>query len=325
MNFSSVVRLTSIACVLAMVSGAVVAQQGYPNKPIRMIVPFGAGGSTDNLARTMAQKLSEALGQPVIVDNRPGGNAVIGSEALVKSPPDGYTIMMTSVDHTVIPQLLPTPYDPIKDFAPVGAVSYTQLLLVVNPAVPANNLQELIALAKSKPGQLNYASSGSGGVPHLTGEMFSSLAGIKMQHIPYKGGGPAMIDLVGGQVQLTFAIPINAIPHIKNGKLRPIAITGTSRLDALPQVPTFTEAGVPGLDVKTWFGVFAPPGTPKPIVDRLSGEIVRILSTPDVKEKLLAQGMEPYVTTADEFAAIVKADVAKYGQVIKAGNIKIDN
>jgi len=325
MNFSSVVRLTSIACVLAMVSGAVVAQQGYPNKPIRMIVPFGAGGSTDNLARTMAQKLSEALGQPVIVDNRPGGNAVIGSEALVKSPPDGYTIMMTSVDHTVIPQLLPTPYDPIKDFAPVGAVSYTQLLLVVNPAVPANNLQELIALAKSKPGQLNYASSGSGGVPHLTGEMFSSLAGIKMQHIPYKGGGPAMIDLVGGQVQLTFAIPINAIPHIKNGKLRPIAITGTSRLDALPQVPTFTEAGVPGLDVKTWFGVFAPPGTPKPIVDKLSGEIVRILSTPDVKEKLLAQGMEPYVTTADEFAAIVKADVAKYGQVIKAGNIKIDN
>ena len=320
-------RLPALAfAALAMLcTGGAAAQAGYPNKPIRMIVPFAAGGSTDNLARTMAQKLSELLGQPVIVDNRPGGNAIIGSEALTKAAPDGYTIMMTSVDHTVIPQLLPTPYDPVKDFAPVGAVSYTQLLLVVNPSVPVNSLQELIAYAKANPGKLNYASSGSGGVPHLTGEMFASQTGIKMQHIPYKGGGPAMIDLVGGQVQLTFAIPINAIPHIKNGKLRPIAITGASRNEALPQVPTFTEGGVPGLDVKTWFAVFAPVGTPKPIVDKLSEDIRKALAMPDVKEKLAAQGMEPYVTTPDEFAAIVKADVAKYGQVIKAGNIKIDN
>ena len=320
-------RLPALAfAALAMLcTGGAAAQAGYPNKPIRMIVPFAAGGSTDNLARTMAQKLSELLGQPVIVDNRPGGNAIIGSEALTKAAPDGYTIMMTSVDHTVIPQLLPTPYDPVKDFAPVGAVSYTQLLLVVNPSVPVNSLQELIAYAKANPGKLNYASSGSGGVPHLTGEMFASQTGIKMQHIPYKGGGPAMIDLVGGQVQLTFAIPINAIPHIKNGKLRPIAITGTSRNEALPQVPTFTESGVPGLDVKTWFAVFAPVGTPKPIVDKLSEDIRKALAMPDVKEKLAAQGMEPYVTTPDEFAAIVKADVAKYGQVIKTGNIKIDN
>ena len=320
-------RLPALAfAALAMLcTGGAAAQAGYPNKPIRMIVPFAAGGSTDNLARTMAQKLSELLGQPVIVDNRPGGNAIIGSEALTKAAPDGYTIMMTSVDHTVIPQLLPTPYDPVKDFAPVGAVSYTQLLLVVNPSVPVNSLQELIAYAKANPGKLNYASSGSGGVPHLTGEMFASQTGIRMQHIPYKGGGPAMIDLVGGQVQLTFAIPINAIPHIKNGKLRPIAITGASRNEALPQVPTFTEGGVPGLDVKTWFAVFAPVGTPKPIVDKLSEDIRKALAMPDVKEKLAAQGMEPYVTTPDEFAAIVKADVAKYGQVIKAGNIKIDN
>ncbi len=313
-----------VAAFALLAAGGAAAQAGYPNKPIRMIVPFAAGGSTDNLARTMAQKLGDLLGQPVIVDNRPGGNAIIGSEALTKSAPDGYTIMMTSVDHTVIPQLLPTPYDPVKDFVPVGAVSYTQLLLVVNPSVPVNNLQELIAYAKANPGKLNYASSGSGGVPHLTGEMFSNLAGIKMQHIPYKGGGPAMIDLVGGQVQLTFAIPINAIPHIKNGKLRPIAITGTARNEALPQVPTFTESGVPGLDVKTWFAVFAPVGTPKPIVDKLSEDIRKALAMPEVKEKLAAQGMEPYVTTPDEFAAIVKADVAKYGQVIKAGNIKID-
>jgi tripartite-type tricarboxylate transporter receptor subunit TctC len=314
----------AVAASALLLAGGSAAQSSYPNKPIRMIVPFAAGGSTDNIARTMAQKMGEQLGQPVIVDNRPGGNAIIGSEALTKSPPDGYTIMMTSVDHTVIPQLLPTPYDPVKDFVPVGAVSFTQLLLVVNPSVQANNLQELIALAKASPGKLNYASSGSGCVPHLTGEMLSKQTGIAMQHIPYKGGGPAMIDLVGGQVQLTFAIPINAIPHIKSGKLRPIAITGATRNEALPQVPTFTEAGVPGLDVKTWFAVFAPVGTPKPIVDRLSESIRKALAMPDVKEKLAGQGMEPYVTTPEEFAEIVKADFAKYGRVIKEGNIKIE-
>lgn len=323
MNVNRFCRLLAAASAL-LLAGSVVAQSSYPNKPIRMIVPFAAGGSTDNLARTMAQKLGELLGQPVIVDNRPGGNAIIGSEALTKSAPDGYTIMMTSVDHTVIPQLLPTPYDPVKDFVPIGAVSYTQLLLVVNPSVPVNSLQELIAYAKANPNKLNYASSGSGGVPHLTGEMFSNQTGIKMQHIPYKGGGPAMIDLVGGQVQLTFAIPINAIPHIKSGKLRPIAITGTARNDALPNVATFTEGGVPGLDVKTWFAVFAPAGTPKAIVDKLSEDIRRALAMPEIRERLAAQGMEPYVTTPDEFAAIVKADFAKYGQVIKTGGIKIE-
>ncbi len=310
--------------LLACVAMQAAAQQPYPNRPIRMIVPFGAGGSTDNVARMVAQKLTEALGQTVFVENRPGGNAIIGTEALQKSPPDGYTIMMTSIDHVVIPQLIPAPYDPLKDFVPVGAVSFTQLLLVVNPSVPANNLQELVALGKAKSGQLNYASSGSGGVPHLTGVMFSDLAGFKMQHIPYKGGGPAMVDLVGGQVQLTFAIPINAIPHIKGGKLRPIAITGAVRNEALRDVPTFTEAGIAGLDVKTWFGVFAPAGTPKSIVDRLSAEIARILATTEVREKLGGQGMEPFITTADEFAAVTKADYNKYGQVIRANNIKID-
>jgi len=317
-------KYLAVVCLLLCVPIGAAAQQPYPSRPIRMIVPFGAGGSTDNVARTVAQKLTESLGQTVFVENRPGGNAIIGTEALQKAAPDGYTIMMTSIDHVVIPQLLPTPYDPVKDFAPVGAVSFTQLLLVVNPSVPAHNLQELVALGKAKSGQLNYASSGSGGVPHLTGVMFSDLAGFKMQHIPYKGGGPAMVDLVGGQVQLTFAIPINAIPHIKSGKLRPIAITGTARNEALRDVPTFTEGGIAGLDVKTWFGVFAPAGTPKPIVDRLSSEIAKILATSEMKEKLAGQGMEPYITTADEFAAIAKADYAKYGQVIRANNIKID-
>ncbi len=324
MPFLGSCRLLLLACVLGLFSGPGTAQQAYPNKPIRMIVPFAAGGSTDNLARTVAQKLSDGLGQAVFVENRAGGNAVIGSEALTKSAPDGYTIMMTSVDHTVIPQLLPTPYDPIKDFAPVGAISYTQELLVAHPSVPANNLQELIALLKAKPNEFNFSSSGTGGVPHLTGELFSAIAEVKMQHIPYKGGGPAIIDTIGGQVQLNFGPPINAIPYLKSGKLKAIVITGTRRLDALPQVPTFTEGGVPGLDVKTWFAIFAPAQTPKPIIDRLSQEIIKVLAMPDVKEKLDSQGMEPYVTTPDEFAAIVKADFAKYGQIIKSGHIKLD-
>ena len=322
--------LFKVACLASALgawaaSGAALAQPSYPNKPIRMIVPFAAGGSTDTLARTVAQKLSESLGQTVFVENRAGGNATIGSDALRKSPPDGYTIMMTSVDHTVIPQLLAVPYDPIKDFAPVGAVSYTQMLLVANPSVPANNAQELLALAKAKPNELNYSSSGTGGVPHLTGELLGKVTGIKIQHVPYKGGGPAMVDLIGGVVQLNMGPPINAIPYIRSGKAKPIAITGTRRLDALPQVPTFEESGVPGLDVKTWFAMFAPAQTPKPIVDKLSQELIKVLARPDVKEVLAGQGMEPYPLTADEFAAVVKADYAKYGEIIRAGNIKLEN
>jgi len=301
------------------------AQQAYPNKVIRMIVPYAAGGSVDNLARTISQKMSEGLGQPIIVDTRPGGNATIGSDALVKSPPDGYTLLITAVDHTVIPQLMTVPYDPIRDFAPVGGVSFSQILLVAHPSVPANTLQEIVALAKAKPGALNYSSSGNGGVPHLTGEMFNAAVGTKIQHIPYKGGGPAIVDLVGGQVQLSFAIPINVIAHVKAGRLKAIAITGANRLEPLPEVPTFAEAGVPGFDVKTWFAVFAPPGTPKPIIDRLSAELRRVIALPEVKDRWATQGMEPFSLTPDELGAVVKGDYAKYGKIIRDGNIKIDN
>jgi len=311
--------------MLFLFSSGISAQQDYPNKVIRLIVPYASGGSVDNLARTMGQKLGEGFGQSVIVDNRPGGNATIGSLALAKSPPDGYTLMITAVDHAVIPQLMLTPFDPVKDFAPVGGVSFSQILLVVHPSVPARNMQELIALAKAKPDQLNYASSGSGGVPHLTGEMFNRAVGTKIQHIPYKGGGPAMIDLLGGQVQMTFAIPINAIPHVKSGKLRAIAITGANRLEMLPEVPTFTEAGVPGFDVKTWYAIFAPAATPEPVIARLSSEIKKVLNMPDIREKLHSSGMEPFVTTPEELGTILRDDMAKYGQIIKAGNIKIDS
>ena len=296
----------------------------YPNKPIKLIVAFAPGGSTDGLARIVAQKLSESLGQQVVVDNKPGGNTIIGSEALTKAPRDGYTLLLATVDHSVVPQLQATPYDPIKDFAAIGGVSYTQLLLVANPAFAANNVQELVALAKSKPGQLNVATAGSGGVQHLTGEMLATLTDTKLVHIPYRGGGPAILDVMGGQVQLYFAIPISAIAHVNSGRLKAIAITGTVRNEALPAVPTFAEAGVPGLDVKTWYGLLAPAGTPRPIQDKLSAELAKLLATADIKDKLRTLGMEAMPMGPDEFGSFVKNEVAKWSQVIKAANVKIE-
>jgi len=321
--FNAVVRMLA-TCALMGLAGSVAAQEPYPSKPIRFITPYAPGGSTTVVARLIGQKLTEAWGQQVIVDNRPGGNTIIGSEALVKSAPDGYTILLAGTPHVVNPSMLPTPYDAIKDFAPVATATSNEILLVVHPSVPANNLGEFIALAKSRPGQLNYATSSTGGSPHLASELFNIMAGVKTQHIPYKGGGPAVTDLLGGQVQMIFAIPTNVIAHVKGGRLKAIAVSGESRLSALPQVPTFTEGGLPGFSVKTWYGVLAPAGTPKPIIDKMSAEIARILAMPDIKEKLDSQGFETFISTADEFAALIKADLAKYAKIIKAADIKVD-
>ena len=310
---------------VALAAPLAAAQQTYPNKPIRFIVPFPPGGGADIAARVIAQKLTESWGQQVIVDNRPGGNTIIGSEVLVRSPPDGYTLMVTSSAHVINPLLLPSlPYDSVKDFTPVATVSYSELVLVLNASVPANNLQELIALAKSKPGQLNYASSGSGSTTHLAAEFFNILAGVKTQHIPYKGAGLVMAELLTGQVQLYFNLPISVVPYIKSAKLKAIAITGESRFPALPQVPTFTEAGLPGLDVKIWFGALAPAGTPQEIIAKVSTEIAKILATPEFKEKLDSQGMEPFISSPDQFAKLIRAEMAKWGKVIKAAGIKPD-
>ena len=310
---------------VALTAPLAAAQQTYPNKPIRFIVHFPPGGGADIAARVIAQKLTESWGQQVIVDNRPGGNTIIGSEALVRSPPDGYTLMVTSSAHVINPLLLPSlPYDSVKDFAPVATVSYSELVLVLNVSVPANNLQELIALAKSKPGQLNYASSGSGSTTHLAAEFFNILAGVKTQHIPYKGAGLVMAELLTGQVQLYFNLPTSVVPYVKSAKLKAIAITGESRFSALPQVPTFTEAGLPGLDVKIWFGALAPAGTPQEIIAKVSTEIAKILATPEFKEKLDSQGMEPFISSPDQFAKLIRAEMAKWGKVIKAAGIKPD-
>ena len=322
---AAVARILTVGMLIGF-AGSAAAQQVYPNKPIRFIVPFPPGGSTSIVARLVGQKLTESWGQQVIVDNRAGGNTIIGTEALLKSRPDGYTIMIVVMTHVVIPNLLPnSPYDPTKDFAAVATLAGSELVLVLHPSVPANNLQEFIALAKSKPGQLNYASTGRGGPNHLAAELFNVMAGVKMQHIPYKGGGPALTELIGGQVQLTFNVPLNLIPHIKAGKLKALAISGETRLPALPQVPTFTEAGLPGFDVNLWQGVVTLAGTPKEIIGRLSTEITKILAMPDIKEKLVSQGMGPLISTPDQFAALMKADMARFAKIIKTANIKLEN
>ncbi len=323
--FNVVVRLL-MAGMLMGLAASVAAQQDYPGKPIRFITPFAPGGSTSIVTRLIGQKLTESWGQQVIVDNRPGGNTIIGTEVLAKSPPDGYAIILVLNSHIINPLLIANlPYDTIKDFAPVATVVSAEYLLVISPAVPANTLQEFIALAKSKPGQLNYASGGSGGVTHLASELFNMTVGAKIQHIPYKGTGPALTDLMGGQVQMYLCNPAGAIPHVKNGRLKAIAVSGKNRLQALPQVPTFEEGGLPGLNARTWQGVLAPAGTPKPIINKLSSEMAKIMVMPDIKDKLVSQGLQPFYSNPEQFAALMKADMAMFAKVIKAANIKLEH
>jgi len=322
--FVAVMRMVTVG-VLLVIAGPVFAQSAYPNRPIHLISPFSPGGGSDIVARLISQKLAESWGQQVIVDNRPGGNTIIGTDALAKSPPDGYTIMMAGSGHVLVPLLMKVPYDPIKDFAPVATIASGELILVLNLAVPANNLRELIALAKSKPGQLNYATYGSGSASHLGMELFSSIAGIKMQHIPYKSGPPAIADLIGGQVHMYLSVIPSVLPHIKAGRLKAIAVSGETRSSAVPQVPTFTESGVPGVEAKYWHSILAPAGTPKAIIDKMSTEIARILALPDFKEKLQSQGLDPFVSTPDQFAALLNAAKSRYAKIIKDANIKLEN
>lgn len=313
-----------LAGLLAAMTLHAAAQPAYPAKAVRFIVPYAAGGSVDPLVRLFTAKLSETLGQPMVVDVRPGGNTIIGTDAVAKSAPDGYTILATVItNHAVNALLIPTlPFDPVRDFAPVATVSTTDYLLVLHPSVPANNLKEFIAFAKARPGQLNYGSVGSGGISQLASEMFSLRVGVTMQRIPYKGASLALIDLVGGQLQAGFNTPISSIQHIRNRRLKAIALSSDSRMSALPEVPTFAEAGLPGFEVRVTYAFMAPAGTPKTAIDRLSGEFSRIVAMPDIREKLALQGMTPFYSTPDQLAAIFKSELARYAQVIKSANIK---
>ena len=314
-----------IAIALGAAATLAGAQQVYPSKSIRFILPNAPGGSNSVVARLFAEKMIANWGQPVIVDNRPGGNNVIAAEALMRANPDGHTILLVTAAHAINPLVFPDqPHDPIKDFAPVATRVSTQYILVINATVPANNLREFIALAKSRPGQLNGAGASAGGIQHLALELFNVLAGVKLNYVPYKGGGPGMTDVIGGHVQLTFNNSINVVPHVKSGKLKALAIGGEARSPVLPQVPTFTEAGLPGFDVRNWFGVVAPVRTPKDIVDKLANEIARIQAMPDIREKLSSQGVEPFVSGPRQFETLIKAEMLKYGKLIKAANIKIE-
>ncbi|NUZ07523.1 Bug family tripartite tricarboxylate transporter substrate binding protein [Piscinibacter koreensis] len=314
-----------VALTLAGPSLAQTAAVSYPSKPIRFIVPYAPGGSTSYVARLVGAKLTEAWGQQVLIDNKPGANTVIGTEALARSGPDGYTISLAASTHVTVPHLVSSlPFDVLRDFTPVASLVTTQLVLVVHPSVPASNVSEFIALAKARPNELNFAAVGTGSSTHLAGEYFKSVAGVKMQHVPYKGTAPALTDLIGGQIQLNFDTPVTSIPHVKAGRLRALAITGTKRLATLPDVPTFAEAGLPAYDFQLWFGVLAPAGTPRPIIEKLSAEIARILAMPDVKQQLAEQGLDTAYRPSAEFDALLRTDHERFGKLISSAGIKIE-
>jgi tripartite-type tricarboxylate transporter receptor subunit TctC len=298
--------------------------QSWPSKPIRYIVPFPPGAFNDTLARIMAAELPKALGQPVLVENRPGGNTIIGTEAAAKSPPDGYTLFGAALPFAVIQSLYKTSFDVTKDFVPITLAGTTPNLLVANPGVPANTVRELIALAKAKPGSLNYASTGNGTSNHLSFELFKSMTQTQVTHVPYKGSAPAVTDLIAGQVQVMFDNTPNVLPHVKAGKLKALAVSSKKRSAFAPEVPTVDESGVPGYDVTVWFGILAPAGTPKEIVARLNTEMVKIMRTPEVTDRFNKSGVDVVASSSEEFSVFLKSEVARWAKVVQDANIKAD-
>ena len=304
----------------AVVAGA--AAQQYPSKPVRFVVPFVAGGPTDIQGRMLGEKLSQRLGQQFIIDNRGGANGNIGLEITAKAPPDGYTIVIATVGTWAVnPSLYKQPFDVTRDFAPIIQVSTSPAVLVVHPSVPARSVKELIALAKSKPGQLNYGSSGVGGLGHISGALFGLMTGTKMVHIPYKSSAPSLTDLIAGQIEVLFNNAISTVPHINSGKARALAVTSLKRMQALPDLPTLDEAGVKGYDNSSWSAVGAPAGTPKEIISKLNSELAAILKLPDIQEKSAAVGADIIGGTPEQFAAYLKSEIAKFARVVKEAKI----
>lgn len=314
----------AVAVCHGALSGATWGQE-YPTKPIRMIVGFPAGGGTDAIARVIAIKLRERLGQSIVVDNRPTAGGNLATAMLAKSPPDGYSLIMVSGSHTINPSLYKTQqYDPVKDFAPICQLARSQYLLTVLPSLPAGSVKELIALAKAKPGQLNYASASNGTPPHLAMELFKSMTGTDMVHVPFKGTGQLMTAMLGGQVHLTFANMGSALPHIRAGKLKGLAMSGVARSPAAPEFPTVAEAGVPGFEATGWYGVLAPAGTSKKIVNKLYKEITQALEPRDIQDKLAAAGLEVAGTSPEQFEADIKSEVLKWAKVVKFARMRLD-
>ena len=321
-----VTRLSALAAFAVAATGGVAHAQPYPTKPVRLVVTSPPGGSQDFLARLLAQALTPALGQQVVVDNRTGASGVIGIDFVARAAPDGYTLLLGAAGPiAIVPALKPSlPFDPLRDFAPITMVASGPFAIVVHPSVPAKSLKELIAIAKAKPRSLNYGSSGAGASPHLAAELLKSMAQIDLVHIPYKGVGPALTDLIGGQIDLMLADVHLVLPHVKAGKLRALAVTSRGRSAVMPEAPTVSEAGVPGYAAGTWFGMLAPAATSPEVVGRLNGEIGKILGAASLRERLSTQGIEPHASTPGEFGAHLKSEIEKWRRVVKVASIKLE-
>ena len=299
--------------------------QSFPSRPVKIVVPFGVGGSADVYGRFLAAKLSDALGQSFVVENRPGGGAVIGTDAVAKSPADGYTVLVMSNTHTVNETLIPKkPYDLMKDLAPITGINSQDLMLAINAEVKANNLKEFIALAKSQPGKLNYASSGPGTPYHMAGELFKYMAGVNIVHVPHKGSDQARTAVLGHQVDMMFDAISTIVAHTKSGKLKALGTTGRTRSAVTPDVPTVAEAGVPGYEATIWLGLMAPAGTPRPVLDKLNAEVIKVINAPDVKENWAKQGAVPMGMSVDEFGRFLREDVQKWSKLVKDTGMKVD-
>jgi len=312
------------AAALAVAAATCAQAQPYPTKPVRFVVPYAAGGATDLIARSLGEQLTAELGQPFVVDNRPGAATIVGAQVVAKAEPDGYTLLMaTSTTLAINRSLYSTlPYDPVKDFAPIGLAIAHPFVLLVNPALPMHTVQELVAFAKSKPGQLAYASGGSGSFPHLAMALFQSMTGIDVIHVPYKGSAPALTDLMGGRIAMMF--DNTALNYVKGGKLRALAVTTAKRLDVMPDVPTLAEAGVPGYELAAWQGVIAPAGTPRAVVDKLNAAMVKALQVPEVRARLTADGGQIITSTPDEFAAYIRSEVGRFAKIVKESGARVE-
>jgi tripartite-type tricarboxylate transporter receptor subunit TctC len=309
------------ACALALPAAA----QAFPWKPIRIVVPYPPGGFNDTLGRLLAAKLAEGWGQPAVVENKPGGNTVIGTEQVARAAPDGHTLLVVAFPFAVAPSLArKLGFDPVRDFAPIALAAQSPNLLVVHPAVPVKSVAELIAYARAHPGRLAYASTGSGASNHIAMELFKSMAGVDILHVPYKGSGPAVSDVLGGQVPLMFDNAANVLPYVKTNRLRALAVSGARRSPIAPEVPTVAEAGLRGYDVMVWFGLVAPAGTPPAVVARLNARVIEILALPEVRERFLAQGVEPLGSTPEAFGAHIRSEMARWGRVVREAGVQAE-
>lgn len=325
MNRRYLARILAGIGLLLCVTAAWSQSVPYPNRPIHVIVPFPPGGAVDPIARSITPKLEEAWGQPVVVDNKPGAATIVGSDFVAKAAPDGYTVILVATSFTVNPSAYSKlPFDPVKDFAPISLVSRLPNMLVVNAKLPVNSVKELIEYLKARPGQVNFSSIGYGSTQHLAGELFKSVAGVNMVHVPYKGSGPSMMSVVSGETSVTFDSVFLLTPQVKAGKLRALAATGTRHTPLVPNLPTASESGLPGFDVGGWVGFLAPAGTPRGIIQKWHQEVARILQLPEIRERQISQGLEPEGSTPEFFAEFIKTEIAKWGKVVKQAGIKLD-